>query len=104
MVSTIAILKKWSLVSAFLYYPDFLLVRHPISPLSRNNLYRHNLASHNSLHTQKLVENQNTNKFKRLIGKHRNNSPKTWNVDLRVRQQLIYFAKATCDHYFVILL
>lgn len=97
MASTIAILKTWSLVKAFLYYPDFPLVRHPISPLSRNNLYRHNLASHNSWHTQKLVENQNKNKFRRLIGKHRNNSPKSWNVDLWVCKQLTYFAKATCD-------
>lgn len=104
MASTIAILKTWSLVTAFLYYPDFPLVRHPISPLSRNNLYRHNIASHNSLHMQKLVENQNKNKFKRLIGNHRNNSPRSWNVDLRVRQRLIYFAKVTCDDYFVILL
>ena len=38
MANTIAILKTWSLVKAFLYYPDFPLVRHPISPLSRNNL------------------------------------------------------------------
>lgn len=67
MASTIALLKTWNLGIAFLYSPHSPLVRDPISALSRKNLYRHNLASHNSLHTQKPVENQNKNGVKLKI-------------------------------------